>query len=47
MKRDSAFMNIEKKSRIDAKSVKILKFYKINKNFSIVNCEMKNDFSTK
>ena len=48
MKRDSIFVNIKKKkNHINATSAKILKFYKIKKNFSIVNCEMNNDFSMK
>ena len=47
IKCDSAFVNIKKKNHIDAKSAKILKFYKINKNFSIVNCGTNNGFSMK
>ena len=37
----------KKKNRINAKNAKILKFYKINKNVLMINCETNDDFSTK
>ena len=46
-KRDSTFVNIKKKNGINAKNMKILKFYKMNKNISMINCKTNDDFSTK